>query len=228
MIYKKRRKLSDNDIIEIAKKYSIKYEFKLKDPSAFSIACKRNILDKACIHMKVIYRKLSDLDIMEVAKKYSTRSEFYLKDKSAYDTAYKRNILDKVCIHMIPSGHRYLRSIYTLIWEDQYFYTGLSKDTIRRTNIHLINSHNEFINYMNYTNKTVKLIFYNNWTNNQKASKEESRIFDCHLNQGLIPLNIQKPGTLGGLNGSNKNAIPIKQKTLDKMPKNIIETIINL
>ena len=88
-----RRKLSNEILQQIALKYMKRSEFQKNDSSAYSVACRRGILDDIC-------RYLSNIELAHIAKKYKNRLSFQRGDQGAFQTAYRRGILDEICKHM--------------------------------------------------------------------------------------------------------------------------------
>ena len=95
-----RRKLSNEILQQIALKYMKRSEFQRNDSSAYSVACRRGILDDICKHMESPYRYLSNIELAHIAKKYKNRLSFQRGDPGAFQTAYRRGILDEICKHM--------------------------------------------------------------------------------------------------------------------------------
>ena len=76
-----RRKLSNEVLHQIALKYMKRSEFQRNDSSAYSVACRRGILDDICKHMESPYRNLSKKELAHIAKKYKNptpQNVFYL------------------------------------------------------------------------------------------------------------------------------------------------------
>lgn len=97
------RSFTDDDLADIAAKYTHLAELKRRDQSAYKAAKNRGILERICTHMDRRKRSLTNEDISEIAKKYGSRSEFSRFDRGAYQTATKRGILDEVCAHMVDT-----------------------------------------------------------------------------------------------------------------------------
>lgn len=96
----KYRRLTDDALAKIAKKYKTRREFYDNDPSAFVTAYRREILDEICAHMFTGRFKWTRQMILNEAKKYKTRTEFSDKARSAYSAAIRQNMLEEACAHM--------------------------------------------------------------------------------------------------------------------------------
>ena len=86
------------------KKYSSKEEFRKVCSAAYTIAHKKGIIDKVCLHM-VSSRKERDYWTLEqcrkAALKYQSKVEFKKKDGSAYSTAVRNGWIEQICTHMV-------------------------------------------------------------------------------------------------------------------------------
>jgi hypothetical protein len=84
-----------------ALKHKTKREFKNKNPSAYTVACKLKILESICAHMpEVINKPISDRKAKEEALKYTTRGDFQKYSPKAYTAALKRGFLPEICKNM--------------------------------------------------------------------------------------------------------------------------------
>ena len=94
--------ISDQELIDLGKKYEYKKDFLGDHKKEYSLAASRGILDKVVGHMKNTYKKsnLTDEDIVNIAKQYKYRSDFIKGNSNAYVEAQKRGILDQVTSHM--------------------------------------------------------------------------------------------------------------------------------
>ena len=97
-------KWTDEAVFEEAKKYSSKEEFRKGCSAAYTIAHKKGIIDKACLHM-VSSRKTRDYWTFErchkAASKYQSRKDFKKNDGSAYSTAVRNSWIEQICTHMV-------------------------------------------------------------------------------------------------------------------------------
>ena len=97
-------KWTDETILEEAKKYPSKVEFRKGNSSAYSIAYKKGIIEIVCSHM-LPSRKIRDYWTFErcqkVASKYKSKIEFKKNDGSAYSTAVRNGWIEQICTHMV-------------------------------------------------------------------------------------------------------------------------------
>jgi predicted RNA-binding protein YlxR (DUF448 family) len=98
-------KYTDQELLDIAKKYNHRGDFLKKDRNAAKAARSRgkDFYNTICSHMTRLVREPGTYTIAELrrrAKKFKTRGEFVKKDKTAYQQAWKMGVLDDVCKHM--------------------------------------------------------------------------------------------------------------------------------
>lgn len=98
-------------MLEEAKKYNCRKQFKAQSQYCCKLASKIGMFDIFTCHMKRSINKKGYWNeelILERSKKYKTRVDFWGKEKAAYRAAQRLGILDKVCSHMVkPEQHRY-------------------------------------------------------------------------------------------------------------------------
>ena len=88
-------------ILEDAKKYKTKAEWRKNSGGAYIAAHKKQIVDLACAHMEVLWKKKwTEEAILKDAKKYNTRSEWEKNSVSAYCAANRTGLMDKATAHM--------------------------------------------------------------------------------------------------------------------------------
>ena len=96
-------RLSKEEVLERAKQFQHRVDFRDGDPRAYNSALGHKIMAEACAHMtrKKIGPRIWTIEkVKEEAKKYDSRSAFQRGCVSAYAVAYRRGILDEVCAHM--------------------------------------------------------------------------------------------------------------------------------
>ena len=87
------------DLKAIAQKYQTKKAFKKGDKAAYNKACRMQVLQLICSHMKKP-RIWTTEECAAIALKYNQRSDFRKNDKNAYDAARDHGWLDIICAHM--------------------------------------------------------------------------------------------------------------------------------
>lgn len=98
-------KLTEEDCITEAKKYSRKIDFRRSSPEHYRAARNLKCLDKCHEHMEPVYKSYTEEDIIEKAKMCSTRIEFRTKYNGLYQAARKRG-LEQLCYsHMDELKH---------------------------------------------------------------------------------------------------------------------------
>jgi hypothetical protein len=105
----------DDELIEIAKKYKTKVDFKNNNPNAYKTAWSRGLtfFNKICSHMKKNSNKpYTKQELRDEAKKYINKKQFRKKSAGAYIAALNKgkDFLNDICKHM--SGPVYVK--YTI------------------------------------------------------------------------------------------------------------------
>ena len=91
------------DLKAIAQKYQTKKAFRKGDRAAYNKACRLQVLQLICSHMKKPKIWTTE-ECAAIAFKYSQRSDFRKYDKRAYDAAHDHGWLDIICAHMPKSA----------------------------------------------------------------------------------------------------------------------------
>ena len=113
-------KWNNKTVEKEALKYNRRIDFKNGSRGAYTYACKNNLMDKICKHMKSGYlninidnnitvnekqptiRRIWDFESCKIeAAKYSRRIDFRDNCAGAYKHALKCGYMDKICSHMI-------------------------------------------------------------------------------------------------------------------------------
>ena len=115
------KKWTVQSILEDAKKYKTRSEWKRLSKSAYQQAVSRRILAKACQHMTLQLKKWTKKAILQDAKKYKTRSEWKTNSGSAYNAARTKKIFDQAVAHMKPIPNRWTEEA---IFEDAKKYNS--------------------------------------------------------------------------------------------------------
>ena len=139
-----RKKWIEENIREEALKYNTRISFQRGSAGAYNVARRKGILDDICSHM-TRQTKWTYENLKEEAIKYKTKSSFLNENASAYLTAYNLGILDDICSHMFKIGNLYSRFIYTIKFENNSVYIGLTNDLDRRKSEHVKKSSNKML-----------------------------------------------------------------------------------
>jgi predicted GIY-YIG superfamily endonuclease len=136
--------------------------------------------------------------LIEEALKYNNRSDFSKGSGGAYKKACSMKILDKITTHMSRQGDIYNRFIYTIEFENNSIYIGLTYNLEKRISKHIKNSSNKYVN--NYMFNSIKYIVNsdNILYKVEDAIRLECDLIDKYKNEGYKVLNISKGGGLGG------------------------------
>lgn len=95
----RKKKWTEKAILEDAKKYKTREEWKLHSMAGYRAANKYSLIKTATAHMRTINRWDKE-KILKEAKKYKTRKEWKTKSSYSYGLAYKFGIFTKACSHM--------------------------------------------------------------------------------------------------------------------------------
>lgn len=133
----------------------------------------------------------------EEALKYSHKIDFKKSSRGAYPAALNNKWIDEICSHMTPLGNEYKRLIYRFLFPDNFFYVGLTSNSIRRKNEHL-NKDNSVVYQHIIDTKTEP--YYEELTDYldiKEAKKQENYWKKQSEREGYLSLNKAKTGALG-------------------------------
>lgn len=102
-------KYSDEELAEIAKRYSISAELIKNDKSAYLSMSKRGLIGKLCAHMKRKVVPYTDEQLAAVANDYNDLTLFKAEQTKVYSAIVRRGKIDEMCGHM----KRNMRPDYT-------------------------------------------------------------------------------------------------------------------
>ncbi len=98
--HKKGKPWSNKQLRYEASKYKTKSDFSIGSRGAYLSANKRDVMDKICSHMDVLYTFWTTETIKLEALKYNTKVDFQKGSKGAYDASRVKGIYGDVCSHM--------------------------------------------------------------------------------------------------------------------------------
>lgn len=192
-----RFKWTNEMLIEEALKYDTRKKFEKGNNKAYQASYKKGILDDICSHM-IGNIKWSYEMLREEAFKYNTRNDFSKGNWTGYVISHKRGILDDICSHMVRQGNKYERFIYTIKFENNSIYIGLTSNLEKRKYAHIKKSSNRYVR--EFINNNIKYEFNsdNILYTSENASKKECFLIRIYEEMGYKVLNISKGGGLGG------------------------------
>lgn len=92
-------------VLEEAKKYSTRLEFKKKASAALASSIRNGWYKEACAHMSIKSPRprgyWAKSKCQKLALKYRYKSDFQKKEKAAYAASYKNKWIDDICSHMV-------------------------------------------------------------------------------------------------------------------------------
>ena len=191
------------NLLRVALMYKTRFEFFKGSGGAYESARKKGLLDIVCSHMVLQKGDPGYWDILEnvrvEALKYKTRSEFKKRTPGAYKSAYRNGWLDMVCSHMGKNINTKPRYIYSFVWKvPNLVYVGLTQDPKERKRMHLNNDSGiVYQTIMEYGEPIFKVITENP-VHVDVAGEHEKKWIQTYTELGYTPVNIAKPGSLGG------------------------------
>jgi len=192
-------KKTDLELHEVAKKFKFKSDFCKELPGAYNEAKKRGLFNLITSHMgKKVFRQYTDEQVILEGKKFETKKDFRKFSINFYTVAVKRKLIYDLEPFWTPSGSKYFRCIYALIFPDKAIYFGLSLDFSERINSHLSKSCNKYVRELLKT-QTPKIIQLTGYMERQDARVLERSKIKEFKSRGWRVLNIKNGGELGGL-----------------------------
>lgn len=185
---------------ELASLFNRRMNFYKEYKVAYTTASKNGWLEEICKHMD--YNQTPpgtwtyDKCKLE-AIKYNSKSEFQKKNYNVYRRSYDNGWIDDICVHMKSIGNLYKRMVYVYIFEDKFFYVGLTCNKERRKEEHL-KTNTSVYNHINKTKSKFKYIDLTDYIDVNESIIKEKYFLDKFKKDGLIPLNKNKTGGLGG------------------------------
>ena len=156
----------------------------------------------------------------EEALKYKYRTEFQTLNGSAYNSAWRNKWLDEICTRMIIKGNLVNRAIYSLEFEDNTAYIGLTYDLDKRKNEHLTSYKSAVFSHIKKTNLIPKFNQLSEYLPLEDAKKMEGIKIKEYKDNNWIILNRKKHGDVGSIllkwnyYNCKKEAIKYTDKTL--------------
>ena len=139
--------------------------------------------------------------IKEEASKYSHKSEFEKGCRVAYDKACKLKIIDDLGFK--PLGNLHKRCIYSVEFDDNHVYVGLTYNFGRRIQAHFnkLSTYSSVLEY-HTANPDIKykVTQLTDYINKSLAAVKEGEFVNLYKERGWIILNKVKTGGLGGGN----------------------------
>jgi hypothetical protein len=138
-------------------------------------------------------------NLLRVALMYETRNEFKLGSPGAYYSACKKGWLDIVCSHMGKKINTKPRYIYSFVWEvPNLVYVGLTQDPKQRKRNHLNNNSGVVYRTAMEDGEPKFKVITENPVHVNVAGEYEKKWIQTYTELGYTPINISKPGSLGG------------------------------
>lgn len=221
MGYSKRRhkKWTKSLIIEEAKKYEYRSDFKFAEPNLYKKVIKNKWQDECFSHMRFKPSIWVKEKCIEAAQKCKYKSEFNKKYPGAYKSASQNGWIDEIAkTYFVPIGNRAKRCIYAYEFDDKHVYVGLTGNLKRRHAQHMSSIDSAVFKYIQDTKKQPVLKQITEYINSEDASCEEGRVLLNYVNNGWTQLNKAKTGGLGTkVERKEKNKKPSKFKWTEEL-----------
>ncbi len=188
---------------EIALKYQNKRDFSLYDNNAYFGAFRHGYLNEICSHMIQLCKPSgywTKEKCHELALKYDTKTSFLKNHAVVYSKAYNQGFLNEICSHMKTIGHIYKRCIYSVEFDDNSVYIGLTFDINKREKEHLKEKNSTVYKYIENTKLIPKFKQISDYIDKDEASKLEEYTIQEYRNNNWNILNKIKGGSLGSKN----------------------------
>lgn len=102
-------KITKEQIIKIASKYTYKKDFRLKEPKVYNFVRNKHWLKEICGNMKRTDAKFkTKQECMNIALRYTNKIDFIKKESKYYQYCIRKGWLDEITSHMKKS----------IIWND--------------------------------------------------------------------------------------------------------------
>lgn len=194
-----------NEFIEqFASQFDLRVDFAKANPSIYTIACRRGILDHVCRHMKRLRPKREEKPkeywTREEAKaaldQCDTKKEFRERFPRAYSHAVRHGYWKEISDGKETLGDFYLRRIYIFEFSDHHAYVGLSCDPNRRQVEHMRKS-SPVGDYILNHDVDWDFNVITDWLDKDTAGKIEEETIERYKADGWILLNKAPGGGLG-------------------------------
>jgi signal recognition particle subunit SEC65 len=242
-----KKHLTNDQLRNIAKKYSTKIEWRKNDPTTYDQALYRNknfpgFWEDITSGMETRQQKkyLTNDELRNIAKKYRTKIEWNRNDRTTYAQAYNRDkkfpgFWEDITSHMetfdASKKHIYAYEFYDKENNPIAVYVGLTCDMTRRNKEHQTGycrfgkEETQVFKFIKENPKLkyeIKLLEPNQYKGIE-AQQKEIEWEEKYRHSGWRTLNIAKPGSLGGiykLTNDELRNIAKKYRTKSEWKKN--------
>lgn len=199
---------SDEQLREIALKYSSHKEFRENNLGAYAGAKARGILESITQHMPPlkVRRKfttpLTYENCKAAALKYSKRSDFMTdkNDRRFYGYAKKNGWLDNICSHMRRVGNLKKRCVYVAVFDDDHsIYVGITCDVERRWQDHVSKENSSVHLHIQECGQKPRFEKLTDYIDESEAARMEDEYVHKYTAEGWNVLNRVKAGALGAM-----------------------------
>ena len=220
--------LTEEKVIEEAKKYNTRKGFYTNSPYHYRYAMKFGLLEKVYQHLEPLLR-YDKAKVTEIAKRFNNKTDFGNYGGGASKWAYKHNIMDEICAHMEKRGNRNAKILYSYEFiKENFVYVGQTYRPKTRDSSHrseLSSSVYKFGVKVGYIPE-MKLLT-NDYVVPEEANRLEQSYLNEYINNGWNSLNKAKPGNQGRrsrfdyVTDKELHNITLKYNTRNEMIKSI-------
>lgn len=184
-------------ILEEAKTYEYRSDFKKNEPNLYKKICKEGYLDEAFSHMKPKPKKWLKEECIKAAKQCKTKSEFLKRFCGAYSASKKHGWFDECIKNLFPDvGSKTKRFIYAFEFEDNSVYVGLTFNLEKRKKQHEHDPESAVFQHIKM-GIGYSFVVKSELIDYKEASILEGKILEEYVTDGWKPLNRTKTGGLG-------------------------------
>lgn len=163
----------------------------------------KHLMGQNCPKCSINSRALKNLvwnktNCINNARKYNTQIDWLKSSKGAYESARKNKWLNECCTHMEKSGSIYKRLIYAFEFPDNSVYVGLTYNSKKRKNTHLIDYKSQVYKHSMSSGLKAKYKELTKYLDRDIAAKKEGEFLENYKLNGWNVLNKAKTGALGG------------------------------
>lgn len=87
-------------LIDDAQRFKTRLEWQKGSPTAYQRAHDLKILEKCCVHMKVLRKRWTDDELIAEVRKYTDRLSWRKSSRATYSLAQRRGLMHECCAHM--------------------------------------------------------------------------------------------------------------------------------
>ncbi len=192
------RKWTIELILEEAKKYEYRSDFKKAEPNLYKKIINNGLASVAFSHMLHKPSVWTKEKCEEAAKECKSKSDYNNKFPGAYKSSVTHGWFTEISErYFTPVGNLAKRCIYSYEFSDNCVYVGLTCNIERRNNEHMHQQDSQVYIHKQETGIVPKLTQLTEYIDHIEASKLEGVFLKMYTDNGWSSLNKTKTGGLG-------------------------------